>query len=56
MVDALIGVEGQVEQGEHRLIVGYIGGLEDGTRGQAGLRRREPVLAFSQQAFASDVI
>jgi hypothetical protein len=56
VVDALVGVEGQVEQCEHRLIAGYIGGLEDGARGLPRLLWAEYILALSHQAFASDVI
>ena len=29
MVDALVGIKSQIKQGQHRLIVGHIGGLEE---------------------------
>lgn len=56
VVDALISLKGEVEQGQHRLIVGYIGGLENSPRGLTGLRGVKVFLALAQQTLAGDVV
>lgn len=56
VVNALVGLEGQVEQGENRLIVGNIGGLEDCPRGLPGLLGVEVILALAQQTVTGDVV
>lgn len=56
MVDALVGLEGQIEQGEDRLIVSHIGGLEDCPRGLARLCGVEIILALAQQTLAGNVV
>lgn len=56
MVDALVSVEGQIEQGENRLIVGHIGGLEDRPRRLTGLLGVEVVLTLAQQVLAGGTI
>lgn len=56
MIDAIISLEGQVEQGQHRLVVGHVRGLEDRPRCQTVFCGAELLAAFSQQALARDVV